>query len=333
MMMNEPRFTRLQQSLHQGFTLDLKAIFKEAWTRIQGAHLSLFLAALGVALCYLVLSQLAYSWVANNYPAEMAAITAPITATDRVDPGRSVILADADQADANQTDADQTDADQIRSAPPAGDAVAELPKIPAPLLLLNLLVSIVLTPMWVSLTMIGIERSVNRAIHPSQILHYFRFLLPLTVAFLWKGLLSVLVMILSMLVLQMLGLTPFLALPVLVLLNVALMFTFPLIIEKGLTPRQAIVTSLKLFRRQWQALLLFQICMWVLVIITVMSYFILFIWAAPLLMLANGIIYREVCGVEGQHYDDANNNHGHGSGGTHFQPSTSLNANKDNFEA
>ena len=50
-MMNEPRFTRLQQSLHQGFTVAPKVIFQEAWTRIYGAKLTLLLAALGVAGC------------------------------------------------------------------------------------------------------------------------------------------------------------------------------------------------------------------------------------------------------------------------------------------
>lgn len=254
--MNNPRFARLQQSLQQGFSLDPKVIFKEAWARIHGAKLPLIIAALGVAGCWLALNQVSAQIVPNPEEASWQ------------------------------------------------------------LSLLSLLITMVLAPMTAALDMMGIFRSVDKPIRSNQIFNYFGFLLPLAVASLLMGILSAALMA----VIQMLGLPALLTMLPMLLLSVALMFTFPLILEKGFTPLQAIITSLKLFARQWLQLLAIQVCFVLLFIVAILSLGIALIWVAPLFMVAKGIIYREVCGVEGELPNSDTD-------------SSALNTNKDHFQA
>ena len=259
--MNEPRFARLQQSLQQGFTLTPKAIFQEAWTRIHGAKMPLILAALGVAGCWLVLSQLSVSLVPDPEEASWQ------------------------------------------------------------LSLISLLITMALAPMTASLDMMGIYRSVDRPIRANQIFNYFGFLLPLGVASLLMGILSAVLMT----AIQALGLPGILSMLPMVLLSVALMFTFPLILEKGFTPLQAIITSLKLFARQWPQLLAIQMFFILLFVIAILSLGIALIWVAPLFMVVKGIIYRDVCGVEGDTTALSSD--------PQSAQSAALNTNKDSFEA
>ncbi|WP_319784209.1 hypothetical protein [Oceanisphaera sp. IT1-181] len=265
MMMNEPRFARLQQSLQQGFTLEPKAIFKEGWARINGAKMPLILAALGVAGFWLVLSQVSTRLVPNPEEASWQ------------------------------------------------------------LSLLGLLVSMGLAPMTAALDMMGIARSVDKPIRPNQIFNYFGSLVPLAAASLLMGILSAALMA----VIQMLGLPAVLTMLPMLLLSVALMFTFPLILEKGFTPLQAIMTSLKLFSRQWLQLLAIQVFFILMFIVAILSLGIALIWVAPLFMVVKGIIYREVCGVEGE---TDNKDAGLNSDVLSAQP-PSLNSSKDKFEA
>ena len=298
--MNEPRFTRLQQSLHQGFTLDPKAIFKEAWIRINGVKMALILAALGVAGCWLVLNQMASMLVDTPAPAQISSELVVNSAETQV---ASELVINPEQAKA------------------PSELAVDVPAASWQLSLLGLLISMGLAPMTAALDMMGIYRSVDRPIRANQIFNYFGFLVPLAVASLLMGLLSAALMAVT----QMLGLPPTLAMLPMLLLSMALMFTAPLILEKGFTPLQAIMTSIKLFSRQWLQLLAIQVFFILLFIIAVLSLGIVLIWVAPLFMVVKGIIYREVCGVEGEHKEP--------NIAADLQPSPSLNTSKDNFEA
>jgi hypothetical protein len=161
--------------------------------------------------------------------------------------------------------------------------------------LLGLLISMVMAPMSGGLDMMGIHRAAGRPIRPSQIFDYFRYLLPLALASMIMGLLTSLFLPLG----QSLGLPPMLSLLPTLILSVALMFTFPLILEKGMTPLQAILTSLRLFARQWLAMMLIHMLLVLLFMAAVMSFGIGLIWVAPLYIVVKGIIYREACGIEG----------------------------------
>ncbi|MBO1519448.1 hypothetical protein [Oceanisphaera pacifica] len=233
--MNKPPFSRLHQSLQQGFTLSPKAIFQEAWQRIMGAKMPMLLAAIGVTGCWLVLNQLLVSVGGDSE--EMSWQTS----------------------------------------------------------LLGLVVSMVMAPMSASLDMMGVHRAVDRSIRPNQIFDYFRFLLPLAVASLLMGLISSLFLPLG----QLLGLPAAFSLLPTLILSMALMFTFPLILEKGFTPIQAITTSLRLFARQWLPLLSVHLLLALLFMVAVFTLGIGLIWVVPMYLTVKGIIYREACGVEG----------------------------------
>ncbi|WP_417614427.1 hypothetical protein [Oceanisphaera sp.] len=182
--------------------------------------------------------------------------------------------------------------------------------------LLGLAISMIIAPMSAALDMMGVHRAVDRPIRPNQIFDYFRFLLPLAVASLLMGIISSLFMPLG----QMLGLSPVLSMLPTLILSVALMFTFPLILDKGMTPIQAITTSLRLFARQWLALLTIHILMLLLFMGAVFTLGVGLIWVVPMYIVVKGILYREACGVEGT---DA----------APLDPPSSSPTNKDHFEA
>ncbi|WP_245879550.1 hypothetical protein [Zobellella endophytica] len=259
--MNEPRFTRLQRSLEQGFALAPKAVFQEAWQRIYGAKMPILLAAIGVVGCWLLLNQL------------LVMVTG--------------------KGDENMWSSS----------------------------LLGLLISMIMAPMSGGLDMMGIHRAADRPIRPNQIFDYFRYLLPLALASMIMGLITSLFLPLG----QSLGLPPMLAMLPTLILSVALMFTFPLILEKRLSPLQAILTSLRLFARQWLAMVLIHMLLVLFFMAAVMSFGIGLIWVAPLYIVVKGIIYREACGIEGapdqarSHDDDAGHGGPSSRPGDHFE--------------
>ncbi|GAA3530015.1 hypothetical protein [Zobellella aerophila] len=244
--MTEPRFARLQQSLTQGFKLEPKAIFQEAWQRIYGAKLPMLMAVIGVVGCWLLLNQL-------------------------------LLTAMGDEQENSWSGS-----------------------------LLGLLISMVMAPMSGGLDMIGVHRAGNLAIRSSQIFDYFRHLLPLAVASLIMGLLTSLFLPLG----ASLGLSPALAMLPTLVLSVALMFTFPLMLEKGLSPLQAIGTSIRLFLRQWLNMLMIHALLVLLFMVAVASFGIGLVWVVPFYIVVKGIIYRQACGIGGAVLPEAEHQQG-----------------------
>ncbi|WP_107852657.1 DUF2189 domain-containing protein [Oceanimonas marisflavi] len=161
--------------------------------------------------------------------------------------------------------------------------------------LLGLLISMIMAPMSGGLDMMGIHRAVERPIRPNQIFDYFRYVLPLAVASLIMGFMTSLFLPLGV----ALGLPAALSMLPTLVLSVALMFVFPLILEKGLSPFQAILLSLRLFARQWLNLIAIHLALVLLFMAALLSFGIGLVWVAPLYMVVKGIIYREACGVRG----------------------------------
>ncbi|NHI00878.1 MULTISPECIES: hypothetical protein [Oceanimonas] len=161
--------------------------------------------------------------------------------------------------------------------------------------LLGLLISMIMAPMSGGLDMMGIHRAVERPIRANQIFDYFRYVLPLAVASLIMGFMTSLFLPLG----AAFGLPAVLAMLPTLVLSVALMFVFPLILEKGLSPFQAILVSLRLFARQWLNLIAIHLILVALFMAAVLSFGIGLVWVAPLYMVVKGIIYREACGVRG----------------------------------
>lgn len=170
--------------------------------------------------------------------------------------------------------------------------------------LLGLVISMLMAPMTAALDMIGVHRAADKTVRPNQIFDYFPFIVPLAIASMIMGLLSSLFVPLGL----SLGLSPLVAMVPTLLVSVALMFTFPLILDKGFTPLQAITTSLRLFARQWVTLLSIHILLILVFVVAVLSFGVGLIWAIPLYIVTKGIIYRQACGIEGLGNHDASQN-------------------------
>ncbi|MGL4717465.1 MAG: hypothetical protein ACRCWL_16475, partial [Aeromonas sp.] len=81
------------------------------------------------------------------------------------------------------------------------------------------------------------------------------------------------------------------------LIGMGLVFTVPLVLERGLTPPQAILISLKLCLRGWPSIVLFHGVMAVLLFLALIPMGLGLIWLAPLYFNCKGILYRDLCGV------------------------------------
>lgn len=160
--------------------------------------------------------------------------------------------------------------------------------------LLGLVISMLMAPMTAALDMIGVHRSAGKTVRPNQIFDYFPLIVPLAIASMIMGLLTSLFVPLGL----SLGLSPMVSMVPTLLMSIALMFTFPLILDKGFTPLQAITTSLRLFSRQWVALLSIHLLLILAFVVAVLSFGVGLIWAIPLYIVTKGIIYRQACGID-----------------------------------
>ena len=257
--MNNPRFARLQQSLQQGFSLDPKVIFKEAWARINGAKLPLLLAALGMVGFTIAGSLLLTALTSEGEAAQVTIVTT----------------------------------------------------------LFNFVFVVLIAVLNTALELMGVHRAVNKPIRATQIFDCFTFMLPIAMAYL----LMLIGMAVLVVVTTALGLPLMASMGLVGILMISMSFSFLLIVDKGLKPLAAILTSMRLFARQWWQLLLIYLLSTLLVIVAAFSFGILLIWAIPLYITIKGIVYREACGVEGPSSNEA------------LISTPSLNTSKDKFEA
>ncbi len=229
----------LEHSLRQGYRLDMKALFKEAWTLTLRGGFGLFFAILAVGSIWLLGNQLLLS-----------------------------LWSDA-----------------------AGMQI---------LLLQGLLLAALLSPLTAALDMLGVQRSVGIRVRAVMIFDYLRHFVPLATA-------SLLINLMSGVLGPLLSKTPapdiFIMLPS-ILIGIAMLFTVPLILERGLTPVQAIWTSMRLFAKAWPQLLLIHALLMALMMLAMLPLGLGLILMAPYYFILKGIIYREVCGVRVQ-VDDA----------------------------
>ncbi|MGL5303967.1 MAG: hypothetical protein ACRC9M_10275, partial [Aeromonas sp.] len=126
--------------------------------------------------------------------------------------------------------------------------------------LLSLFITIIMAPMTSALDMLGLQQSVGVKAKASQVFDFFRHFIRL-------GLLSLLGSVLTSLfspLFAMLGLPDTLALIPAAVIGMGLLFTVPLVLERGLTPVQAILVSFKLCIRAWPSIVLFHCVMVVL---------------------------------------------------------------------
>lgn len=160
-------------------------------------------------------------------------------------------------------------------------------------LVLSLLITIIMSPMTSSLDMLGLQQSVGVRARPSQVFDFFRHFLRL-------GSLSLLGSLITSLfgpLFELLGLPVMLAFIPSALIGMGLVFTVPLVLERGLSPVQAILVSLRLFARGWPSIVLLHGVMMALFFLALIPMGLGLIWVAPLYFNCKGILYRDLCGV------------------------------------
>ncbi|MGS3174056.1 hypothetical protein [Aeromonas sanarellii] len=239
----------LEQSLSQGYRLDLQGVLKEAWQQTRRTGFGLALAIAGVMAIWILLSN---------------TLLAPHVAQEGGDMDMALIL--------------------------------------------SLLITVIMSPMTSSLDMLGLQQSVGVRARPSQVFDFFRHFLRL-------GSLSLLGSLITSLfgpLFELLGLPVMLAFIPSALVGMGLVFTVPLVLERGLSPAQAILVSLRLFARGWPSIVLLHGVMLALFFLALIPMGLGLVWVAPLYFNCKGILYRDLCGVAVEVTEVADNAGGRG---------------------
>ncbi|GHA01766.1 hypothetical protein GCM10008090_08680 [Arenicella chitinivorans] len=149
---------------------------------------------------------------------------------------------------------------------------------------MNLLQMIVLTPVAAGLMMIGVKHAVGAPVNFNEIYQHFDKTMPLFLTML----LMYILIIIGFILLIIPGLY----------LSVGFALAMPLVIDKRMGPIEALTTSCKAITHKWFSFFGFWVLSLLVVIAGFLALFVGVIWAYPLVVLAIGIIYRDVFGVE-----------------------------------
>jgi hypothetical protein len=139
-------------------------------------------------------------------------------------------------------------------------------------------------PMGAGLFIIGLRRSVNAPVSAGTVLAYFSKILP------------ILLMMILMYVLVLIGFVLFIIPGI--YLSVAYYLALPLIVEKNLGPWEALEASRKAITKRWFAIFGLFVVLTLINLATVVTLFIGMIWTIPMSVIAFGILYRNIFGVE-----------------------------------
>ena len=131
--------------------------------------------------------------------------------------------------------------------------------------------------------MLGISMALGVPAGAALILKYYDRILPLTLTMILYGLMVMLGFVL-------------LVLPG-IYLSVAYLLAIPLVVDKGLSPWQALEASRKAITHRWFSVFGFLLLMGLISIIGTLCLLIGLIWIIPLYMIAMGILYRNIFGV------------------------------------
>lgn len=145
--------------------------------------------------------------------------------------------------------------------------------------------------MWITLPitagmfMIGVKIATNAPVQASEVFRYFHKTLPLVAV----TLLTYLLVFCG---------TCLLIIPGIYLLGAYLM-TVPLVVEKNLSPWQALEASRKAITHRWFSVVGLYLIMGLILTVSMIPLCIGLIWTLPMMMIVSGIVYRNMFGYEG----------------------------------
>lgn len=161
---------------------------------------------------------------------------------------------------------------------PSGNVIMEL--------VIQLGLNLIILPMMAGVTILGIKRSVDAPIKSGSIFGHFSKMIPLLLTMI----LMYIMIFIGFLLLVLPG----------IYLAVAYYMAIPLVVEKGMSPWQALETSRKAVTRRWFSVFAFFIIMGVIAFVSAIPLGLGLIWTMPLMIIAFGILYRNMFGVEAE---------------------------------
>ena len=162
--------------------------------------------------------------------------------------------------------------------------------VPEPIILiassltLQILINLILLPAWAGLIILGMRASVDSPITATMIFDHFRYALRLVGTLILMYLLILIGLVL-------------LVLPGIYLI-IAYSMALQLVVEKDMSPWQAMETSRKVVSKKWFTMFGFYIVALVITLVSALLLFIPLFWTLPMMIIASGLIYRNMFGLE-----------------------------------
>jgi uncharacterized membrane protein len=153
-------------------------------------------------------------------------------------------------------------------------------------LLQQIVFNLILLPIGLGIFMLGIRRAVAAPIQAGAVVSHY--------ASMWKLLVTLILMYLMIVIGFALLIIPG------IYLTVAYYMALPLVVEKGLSPWQALEVSRKTISKRWFTMFFFTIIISLIIMLSMIPVFIGLIWTFPMMMIAYGIIYRNMFGVRNE---------------------------------
>lgn len=143
--------------------------------------------------------------------------------------------------------------------------------------------TVVAVPLGVGILMLGVRMAIGAPAEAGSILGYYDRIVPL--------LLTTLLLYVMLIVGFLLFVIPG------IYLSVAYMFALPLVVDKGLSPWQALEASRKAITHRWFSMFGLFLIIGLVYMLGALCLMVGLIWAMPLGMIAMGIVYRNIFGV------------------------------------
>lgn len=150
-------------------------------------------------------------------------------------------------------------------------------------ILVSLLASALAYPFMAGINMVGIRRAADQPISFNEIFSHFGRTVPLIVT----AVVMMLLIYLGMLLLIIPG----------IYLSVAYMLAIPLVVERGLSPWQAMEASRKAITQHWFKVFGLFLLLGLIVLVSMIPLGIGLVWTIPLFVVAMGVLYRTIFGV------------------------------------
>ncbi|WP_372873921.1 hypothetical protein [Pseudomonas sp.] len=150
-------------------------------------------------------------------------------------------------------------------------------------LVIGVLASALAYPFMAGINMVGIRRAADQPISFNEIFSHFGRTLPLVIT----AVVMMLLIYLGMFLLIIPGLY----------LAIAYMLAIPLVVERGLSPWQALEASRKAISQHWFKTFGLFLLLGLITLVSVIPLGIGLVWSIPLFVIAMGVLYRTIFGV------------------------------------